>query len=169
MSDIRETLRSQPIRIGISTRSLFNLEEEHAVFVNEGVMSGVRALIPDYQFTPCHARIAAQPNKMVPQINITAIRTSIGQFGHAGYSLRSSTRLRGFWYATTQIPMPTQRTPKKVRIIAFNLNQATLILSTMLSMRAAASSSVRAARSSDMPAWPVSSACASDNSPTFLA
>jgi 5'-nucleotidase len=37
MSDIRETLRSQPLRIGISTRSLFNLEEEHAVFVNEGV------------------------------------------------------------------------------------------------------------------------------------
>jgi 5'-nucleotidase len=39
MNDIRETLRSQPLRIGISTRSLFNLEEEHAVFVNEGVQA----------------------------------------------------------------------------------------------------------------------------------
>jgi 5'-nucleotidase len=39
MSDIRETLRSQPLRIGISTRSLFNLEEEHTVFLNEGVQA----------------------------------------------------------------------------------------------------------------------------------
>jgi 5'-nucleotidase len=39
MNDIRKTLRSQPLRIGISTRSLFNLEEEHAVFVNEGVQA----------------------------------------------------------------------------------------------------------------------------------
>lgn len=37
MTDIRETLRSQPLRIGISTRALFNLEEEHAVFQSEGV------------------------------------------------------------------------------------------------------------------------------------
>jgi 5'-nucleotidase len=37
MTDIREILRSQPLRIGISTRALFNLEEEHAVFENEGV------------------------------------------------------------------------------------------------------------------------------------
>jgi len=37
MTDIRDTLRSQPLRIGISTRALFNLEEEHAVFENEGV------------------------------------------------------------------------------------------------------------------------------------
>jgi 5'-nucleotidase len=37
MTDIRDTLRSQPLRIGISTRALFNLEEEHSVFENEGV------------------------------------------------------------------------------------------------------------------------------------
>ncbi|MET4842541.1 hypothetical protein ABIF62_003036 [Bradyrhizobium japonicum] len=37
MTDMRDTLRSQPLRIGISTRALFNLEEEHAVFENEGV------------------------------------------------------------------------------------------------------------------------------------
>lgn len=37
MTDIRETLRSQPLRIGISTRALFNLEEEHAVFQSQGV------------------------------------------------------------------------------------------------------------------------------------
>lgn len=33
----RELLRETPLRIGISTRALFNLEEEHAVFVNQGV------------------------------------------------------------------------------------------------------------------------------------
>lgn len=32
-------LRETPLRIGISTRALFNLEEEHAVFVNEGVQA----------------------------------------------------------------------------------------------------------------------------------
>ncbi|MHC2275364.1 5'-nucleotidase [Bradyrhizobium diazoefficiens] len=37
MTDIRETLRSQPLRIGISTRALFNLEGEHAVFQSQGV------------------------------------------------------------------------------------------------------------------------------------
>ncbi|WP_225141853.1 5'-nucleotidase [Bradyrhizobium sp. NBAIM14] len=36
MTDIRETLRSQPLRIGISTRDLFNLEEEHAVVESQG-------------------------------------------------------------------------------------------------------------------------------------
>jgi 5'-nucleotidase len=33
----RELLRATPLRIGISTRALFNLEEEHSGFVNEGV------------------------------------------------------------------------------------------------------------------------------------
>jgi len=37
MTDIRETLRAQPLRIGISTRALFNLEEEHAVSQSQGV------------------------------------------------------------------------------------------------------------------------------------
>lgn len=37
MTEIRETLRAQPLRIGISTRALFNLEEEHAVFQSQGV------------------------------------------------------------------------------------------------------------------------------------
>jgi len=37
MTDIRETLRAQPLRIGISTRALFNLEEEHTVFQGQGV------------------------------------------------------------------------------------------------------------------------------------
>ncbi|MCA1529444.1 5'-nucleotidase [Bradyrhizobium yuanmingense] len=37
MTDIRETLRAQPLRIGISTRALFNLEEKHAVFQSQGV------------------------------------------------------------------------------------------------------------------------------------
>ncbi|ABD05194.1 hypothetical protein RPB_0483 [Rhodopseudomonas palustris HaA2] len=32
-----EALRSNPLRIGISTRALFNLEEEHRVFEEEGV------------------------------------------------------------------------------------------------------------------------------------
>jgi len=33
----REQLRSAPLRIGMSTRALFNLEEEHKVFKTEGV------------------------------------------------------------------------------------------------------------------------------------
>jgi 5'-nucleotidase len=32
-----DTLRSSPLRIGISTRALFDLEEEHRVFEEEGV------------------------------------------------------------------------------------------------------------------------------------
>jgi len=39
MSDGAEVLRSQPLRIGVSTRALFNLEEEHSVFVNDGVQA----------------------------------------------------------------------------------------------------------------------------------
>ncbi len=37
MLDIRGELANCPLRIGISTRALFNLEEEHAVFEKEGV------------------------------------------------------------------------------------------------------------------------------------
>ncbi|PKP76726.1 MAG: 5'-nucleotidase [Alphaproteobacteria bacterium HGW-Alphaproteobacteria-3] len=37
MADYKETLRAAPLRIGISTRALFDLEEEHAVFVSDGV------------------------------------------------------------------------------------------------------------------------------------
>ncbi len=37
MIDRVASLRTNPLRIGISTRALFNLEEEHSVFVNEGV------------------------------------------------------------------------------------------------------------------------------------
>jgi 5'-nucleotidase len=39
MTDKRELLRSAPLRIGISTRALFDLEEEHSVFVNQGVQA----------------------------------------------------------------------------------------------------------------------------------
>src|SRR5215469_6259720 len=39
MSDNRDLLRATPLRIGISTRALFNLEEEHSVFVNKGVQA----------------------------------------------------------------------------------------------------------------------------------
>jgi 5'-nucleotidase len=39
MSDKRRLLRDTPLRIGISTRALFNLEEEHAVFVKQGVQA----------------------------------------------------------------------------------------------------------------------------------
>jgi 5'-nucleotidase len=39
VSDKQQTLRAAPLRIGISTRALFNLEEEHAVFVKEGVQA----------------------------------------------------------------------------------------------------------------------------------
>lgn len=35
--DLKEELRGTPLRIGISTRALFDLEEEHKVFVEEGV------------------------------------------------------------------------------------------------------------------------------------
>jgi 5'-nucleotidase len=37
MSDKRDLLRDTPLRIGISTRALFNLEEEHSVFKKHGV------------------------------------------------------------------------------------------------------------------------------------
>ena len=36
MTDEHELLKNAPLRIGISTRALFNLEEEHAVFVEHG-------------------------------------------------------------------------------------------------------------------------------------
>jgi len=39
MTDKHELLRSAPLRIGISTRALFDLEEEHSVFVNQGVQA----------------------------------------------------------------------------------------------------------------------------------
>lgn len=34
---LKESLQAEPLRIGISTRALFNLEEEHRVFEREGV------------------------------------------------------------------------------------------------------------------------------------
>lgn len=37
MTDKRELLRATPLRIGISTRALFDLEEEHSVFEKQGV------------------------------------------------------------------------------------------------------------------------------------
>lgn len=37
MSDLRDDLAAKPLRIGISTRALFNLEEEHEVFDRDGV------------------------------------------------------------------------------------------------------------------------------------
>jgi len=37
MNDSSDLLRTKPLRIGISTRALFNLEEEHSVFMTEGV------------------------------------------------------------------------------------------------------------------------------------
>jgi 5'-nucleotidase len=39
MSEKRTLLGEAPLRIGISTRALFNLEEEHAVFVKQGVQA----------------------------------------------------------------------------------------------------------------------------------
>jgi 5'-nucleotidase len=39
MSQDKELLQAKPLRIGISTRSLFNLEEEHAVFIDKGVQA----------------------------------------------------------------------------------------------------------------------------------
>lgn len=37
VDDPADILRSNPLRIGISTRALFDLEEEHRVFEDEGV------------------------------------------------------------------------------------------------------------------------------------
>lgn len=37
MEDLKSRLRSKPLRIGISTRALFDLEEEHGVFRSQGV------------------------------------------------------------------------------------------------------------------------------------
>ena len=51
MDQERELLRSRPLRIGISTRALFNLEEEHSIFVNEGVQA-YAALQLDRESTP---------------------------------------------------------------------------------------------------------------------
>jgi 5'-nucleotidase len=39
LNDKQQTLRAAPLRIDISTRALFDLEEEHAVFVEQGVQS----------------------------------------------------------------------------------------------------------------------------------
>ena len=39
MSKKCEFLRATPLRIGISTRALFDLEEEHSVFVEQGVQA----------------------------------------------------------------------------------------------------------------------------------
>ena len=39
MHEGAEVLRSQPLRIGVSTRALFDLEEEHSVFTSEGVQA----------------------------------------------------------------------------------------------------------------------------------
>lgn len=39
MTDLEESLRSAPLRIGISSRALFDLEEEHAVFIRDGVQA----------------------------------------------------------------------------------------------------------------------------------
>ncbi len=39
MNGPSELLQSQPLRIGISTRALFDLEEEHSIFVTQGVQA----------------------------------------------------------------------------------------------------------------------------------
>ena len=39
MKEIRQLLKSNPLRIGISTRALFDLEEEHSVFLSKGVQA----------------------------------------------------------------------------------------------------------------------------------
>ncbi len=39
--DLQKELRDQPLRVGISTRALFDLEEEHQVFKTEGVKAYV--------------------------------------------------------------------------------------------------------------------------------
>lgn len=41
-AEARDTLRAQPLRIGVSTRSLFDLEEEHRIFAEEGVDAYVK-------------------------------------------------------------------------------------------------------------------------------
>ena len=40
--DVRNELVNSPQRVGISTRALFDLEEEHQVFENEGVNAYVQ-------------------------------------------------------------------------------------------------------------------------------
>ncbi|WP_420334933.1 5'-nucleotidase [Roseibium sp.] len=39
MDDLKKQLRANPLRIGISTRALFKLEEEHSVFEKDGVQA----------------------------------------------------------------------------------------------------------------------------------
>lgn len=39
MEELKDKLRAKPLRIGISTRALFDLEEEHSVFRSEGVQA----------------------------------------------------------------------------------------------------------------------------------
>lgn len=39
MQEDAKLLRARPLRIGISTRALFDLEEEHSVFISEGVQA----------------------------------------------------------------------------------------------------------------------------------
>lgn len=41
-STAKDSLRNAPLRIGVSTRALFDLEEEHKVFVNQGVQAYAR-------------------------------------------------------------------------------------------------------------------------------
>lgn len=40
--DLQKELRDQPLRVGISTRALFDLEKEHEVFKTEGVKAYVK-------------------------------------------------------------------------------------------------------------------------------
>jgi len=42
LEELKEQLRQRPLRIGVSTRALFDLEEEHGVFVEEGVEAYAR-------------------------------------------------------------------------------------------------------------------------------
>jgi 5'-nucleotidase len=42
LSSVEDQMRIKPLRIGISTRALFNLEEEHNVFVNNGVEAYIK-------------------------------------------------------------------------------------------------------------------------------
>ena len=37
--EIRESLANSPLRVGVSTRALFNLEDEHKIFEQEGVLA----------------------------------------------------------------------------------------------------------------------------------
>ena len=39
LDQLKEELRHKPLRIGVSTRALFDLEEEHEVFLSEGVQA----------------------------------------------------------------------------------------------------------------------------------